>query len=88
MKTKYPRTYHFDFSLGVSSDDKIAKSLKSLENKEVVVTTKLDGENSSLYTDFYHARSLDSSNHESRSWLKQKHAEIAYLIPNGWGYIF
>ena len=84
MKVKYPRTYHFDFSPGVSSDDKIISSLDSFEGQDVIVTMKMDGENSTIYNDYYHARSLDSGPHESRSWLKQKQAEIGYLIPSGW----
>jgi hypothetical protein len=84
MRVKYPRTYHFDFSPGVSSDDKIIQSLENFIGKQVIVTEKMDGENSSLYSDFYHARSLDSAHHESRSWLKHKQSEIGYLIPEGW----
>lgn len=83
-RIKYPRTYHFDFSLALSSDDKLISSLDSFYNKPIVVTEKLDGECTTMYNDYIHARSIDSSNHESRSWVKQKQAEIGYLIPNGW----
>lgn len=84
MRVKYPRTYHFDFSLGLSSDDKLISSLDAFEGQEVVVTTKMDGENTTLYSDYTHARSLDSGHHESRSWIKSKQAEIGHLIPQGW----
>ncbi len=48
------------------------------------MTEKMDGENSSLYRDGYHARSLDSRHHPSRNWVKAMHAGIAHLIPEGW----
>ena len=71
MYKKYPRTFHLPFSEGVQSDDKIMKDLSSLEGKEVIVTYKMDGENTTLYRDHMHARSIDSAFHESRSWVKQ-----------------
>lgn len=35
-----------------------------------MVTEKLDGENTTMYADHIHARSLDSRHHESRNWVK------------------
>lgn len=67
---KYPRTYHLNFSLGVQSDDKIQHDLSSLIGQEVVVTLKMDGENTTLYNDHIHARSIDSAFHPSRAWVK------------------
>lgn len=84
MKIKYPRTMHLPFSAGVSSDDRVIETLDSFEGKEVVVTIKMDGENSTLYRNHYHARSLDSSHHDSRTWIKQFHGRIAHLIPDNW----
>ena len=77
---KYPRTLHFPWS-HPTSDDKILPSTKCFHGKEVVVTEKLDGENSTLYTDHYHARSLTSSHHPSRTWIKNMHAMIRANIP-------
>ena len=51
---------------------------------EVVVTEKLDGENTSMYRDDFHARSLDGRSHPSRSWVKALHGQIAHEIPDGW----
>ena len=48
------------------------------------LTEKLDGENTSLYTDYIHARSLDSRHHPSRAWVKALQASIAADIPRGW----
>jgi hypothetical protein len=77
---KYPRTFHFPFSEGVSSDDKIQDDLSLLKD-DIVISLKLDGENTNLYNDYIHARSLDSRNHPSRDWVKKFHAEIKHNIP-------
>jgi len=83
-RVKYPRTSHLPFSLGRTSDD-IGLSLhNNLTDKQVVVTIKLDGENTTLYHDGFHARSLDSRHHISRDWLAQFHASFAHDIPEGW----
>lgn len=85
---KYPRTYHIDFSESLSSDDKMIKDLTSFENKDVVVSVKMDGENFTGYNNYSHARSLDSNNHPSRNWIKGFWAERQYLIPEGWRFCF
>lgn len=80
---KYPRTFHLPFSPGVGSDDKIQHFYEScFTGREIVVTEKMDGECSSIYSDGTHARSLDSNHHESRSWLKQFHGSIKHRIPD------
>lgn len=81
---KYPRTPHLPWSSGYSSDDIVLKKLLHFEGKEVVVTEKLDGENTTMYTDYIHARSLNSRPHPSREWVKKLHASLCYLIPEGW----
>jgi hypothetical protein len=82
MKIKYGRTGHLPWSEGVTSDDKIIESLDGFIGQEVVVSLKLDGENSAMAKDYTHARSLDSRHHWSRSRLKQLHAELSYYIPD------
>jgi len=84
MKYKYPRTKHFVWSPGATSDDKILKDTSCFNGKTVVITEKMDGENSTLGRDYYHARSLDSRDHSSRSWIKQFHASIKNDIPEGY----
>lgn len=85
---KYPRTYHLPFSEGASDEDKLwnyNEVISNFENKEVVVTVKMDGENSSIYSNNYtHARSLDNSYHPSRSWLKNYASSFSYKIPKNW----
>lgn len=81
---KYPRTPHLPWSPGASPDDEVRYTLTGLEGREVVVTEKLDGENTSLYADHVHARSLDSVHHPSRSWVKALQGRVGPLIPPGW----
>jgi hypothetical protein len=51
MKHKHPRTYHLPWTEELHGDDKILKSLEPFLDKEVIVTEKRDGENTSLYHD-------------------------------------
>jgi hypothetical protein len=44
----------------------------------------MDGENTSLYREAIHARSLDSAHHPSRSWVKGLQGQIGHSIPEGW----
>jgi hypothetical protein len=84
-KIKYPRTYHFHFSEGMGNDDKKIKNYNDFVGKEVIATVKMDGENSTGYSDNYtHARSIDSQHHSSRDWFKKFWAERAYKLPEGW----
>ncbi|MEN3612948.1 RNA ligase family protein [Plantactinospora sp. ZYX-F-223] len=80
----YPRTPHLPWSPGVAADDLRVGDLSGLRGREVVVTEKLDGENTTLYRDGLHARSLDSAHHPSRAWLKALHGRIAAGLPAGW----
>lgn len=81
---KYPRTYHLPWSPGTNSEDRILKNIDNFIGKEVIVTEKMDGENTTLYKDNIHARSISSDNHLSRDWVKAFHSEISYDIPDGW----
>jgi len=78
---KYPRTYHLSWSDGITSDDKIIKNLDSFKNKQVIVTEKMDGENTNLYAKYIHARSLTMKRHPSNAWVKNFHASIKQDIP-------
>ncbi|MFE9936799.1 RNA ligase family protein [Streptomyces hirsutus] len=84
MRVPYPRTPHLPWSPGAASDDVRAGDLSGLRGREVVVTEKLDGENTTLYTDGLHARSLDSAHHPSRAWVKGLQGRIGAEIPHGW----
>ncbi|MGW1618112.1 RNA ligase family protein [Streptomyces sp. NPDC002172] len=84
MRTHYPRTRHLPWSPGATSDDLRVTDLSGLRGREVVVTEKLDGENTTLYADGLHARSPDSAHHPSRAWVKALQARIGHALPDGW----
>jgi hypothetical protein len=75
---------HLPFSPGLQNDDRLIESLVGLIGREVIVTEKMDGENTTLYTNGFHARSLDSRHHPSRDWIKRFHGNMSYMIPEGW----
>ena len=72
---KFSRTFHVPWSEGATSDDKILKDLSHFYGKEVVITEKLDGENTTMNRVNIHARSLDSKGHWSRERVKQLYNE-------------
>ncbi|MCC0099760.1 AAA family ATPase [Streptomyces flavotricini] len=84
MRTHYPRTPHLPWSPGAAADDVRATRFGGPAGCEVVVTEKLDGENTTLYADGLHARSLDSGHHPSRAWVKGLQSRIGAGIPAGW----
>ncbi|MEO6302348.1 MAG: RNA ligase family protein, partial [Bacteroidia bacterium] len=79
---KYPRTYHMPNSTG-TKDDKTLENDSQFHNEEVVVTLKMDGENTSGYYDHIHARSIDSGSHESRDWVKGLWAQKGWQLSPG-----
>lgn len=80
-RCKYPRTHHLAFSPGVHSDDRVITDMSAFEGKRVIATLKMDGENTTLYQDYLHARSIDSRSHPSRDWVKNFWSKISYEIP-------
>lgn len=81
---KYPRTFHLPWSPGMHDDDRMMKDVSIFEGKKVIVMEKMDGENTTLYDDYLHARSVSSGNHPSRNWMKSFHAQICADIPEDW----
>jgi hypothetical protein len=81
---KYPRTLHLPWSESITSDDKVLKSIDSFLGKHVIITTKMDGGNISMYYDHIHARSVESKHHVSQTWVKQFHSQIRHNIPEGY----
>jgi hypothetical protein len=88
MKRKYPRTFHLPWSEGQSSDDKtfMPEAVDAMfRGRAVVVTEKLDGENTTIYADgTTHARSLENVAHPARTWVRRFAAEVGPLLPPGW----
>jgi len=89
MEAKHPRTFHCPWSLGRTDDDK-THTLKMINwaferCREVIVTEKADGENTTIYHGGRtHARSLDSKSHPSRDWLRAFAAQVGHDIPENW----
>lgn len=81
---KYPRTPHLPGSPGRSDDDLSLSSIARLTGQEIVITEKMDGENTTLLSDRVHARSLDSAHHPSRAWVKALGARVGPQLPPGW----
>lgn len=84
MYYKYPRTLHTPWSPGGTRDDRILSSMDHFIGKQVIVTEKMDGENTTLYNDHVHARSIASGDHPSRSWVKALQGRIATQLPEKW----
>jgi hypothetical protein len=84
-RVKYPRTFHLPWSPGKTSDDRTMDDPGEVfDATEVVVTEKMDGECTTMYRDYLHARSVDYAPHPSRDRLRALHASIAHDIPEGW----
>lgn len=81
---KYPRTPHLPWSEGGTKGDSKLYNIHHFIGKKVYVTEKLDGENTTLYRDYMHARSIDSPTNFTRSWVQNFHRAIAHNIPEGW----
>ena len=82
---RYPRTFHVPFSPGVTRDDRVLSDLSSFEGKRVVISTKQDGESTTIYADGYlHARSVDGELHPSQSRARAIAASVAFNLPDGW----
>jgi len=84
---KFPRTPHFSWSEGASSDDKWCspETLAYLSSGiEVVVTEKMDGSNYNMTRDRAYARSIDGTSHAWDTPAKAIWANIRYDIPEGY----
>ena len=74
---KYGRTYHLPISPGAASDDKVMGAIDGLLVDDLVITEKMDGENTTIHANGTYARSPDSRHHPSRDWLKAFAASIS-----------
>ena len=83
-RVKYPRTFHLSWSPGMNRDDRQMADERIFEGQHVMICEKLDGENTTWYTDLMTARSLDTDSHPSRSWVKNLWAQKGYQIPKDW----
>lgn len=75
---KHPRLYHFPWSESLTDDDRMLRDLSGMIGKEVIVTEKADGEQTTIYNDYLHARSIDGPSHASRNMVKSFAAQWQY----------
>lgn len=75
-RVKYPRTYHLPGSPGMQTDDRMMPSTAHWDGELITCTLKLDGANSSLYSDGLHGRSVRGRSHPSQSVLRALHAGL------------
>lgn len=84
-RVRYPRTYHLPWSPGATFDDRVMTDpAGAFGGSEVVVTKKMDGECTTMYRDYLHARSVDGASHPSRDRVRALHGAISHNIPEGW----
>ena len=83
-RVKYPRTYHLPWSPGMNRDDRQMEDISVFDGELVVITEKMDGENTTWYSDYTHARSLETASHPSRSYMKGEWSQKGWNIPQGW----
>ena len=83
---KYPRTWHLPDSPNRGTDgDHVHADHSTFTGREVVVTEKLDGENTTIYADGHcHARSVSSGYHPTRTWVRALAGRVSHQLPAGW----
>ena len=80
---KYPRTPHLPWSEGAAENDILLSNADMFEGMNVVVSEKMDGENTTITFDRVHARSTSSLDHSSRHWVKKLWSQMRFDIPPG-----
>ena len=83
MYHKYPKTLHLPGSPS-RQPDQCHANLEQFKGRDILITEKMDGENTTMYRDHIHARSIDSRHHPSRDWVKAFHGQMKHMIPEGW----
>jgi len=87
MSDKYPRTYHFSWSPGVSSDDKVAPDVSFLLNVPLIITEKIDGGSCMMSnTDIFARTHSGPPTHPSFNIGKAIHASIKHELVDGLDY--
>lgn len=80
---KYPRTVHLPWS-NASDGDRILAHTNHFDGRYVIVTEKMDGENTTMYNDHIHARSVTGTVKNTQSWVRRFWSNIRYDIPDGY----
>ncbi len=82
-RVKYPRTTHLPNSPGSDEDDVHLSDFTALAAGEIVLTEKMDGENTTIGKGYVHARSVDSVAHPSRTWVRALAGRLWHELPDG-----
>lgn len=77
---KFERTTHLPWSPGFHGDDLKLVDINHLLNKQLIVTEKLDGENTCIFREGHHARSEDSKMTPWRNIVASIHGQIRHLL--------
>lgn len=80
---KYPRTPHLPTSPGATADD-VYSNWDAFTADEIVVTLKMDGENTTLHSSGMYARSATGRSRPWQSRMRALAATICPSIPPGW----
>lgn len=78
---KYPKSMHTPDSPNLQNDDRRIESMDTLWGREVIITEKLDGENTSMHSSKLHARSEDGSHYPWQAVVKGIWGGVSHLIP-------
>lgn len=78
---QYGRTVHLPLSSDATSDDKVTASLEGLMVEDLVITEKMDGENTTLRAGGPHARSPDSRYRPSFPGLTESACSRHFTLP-------
>lgn len=70
---KYPRTPHWPWSQTVHADDKLHQNPDFFVGRDVVITEKLDGGNTCLWSGEVYARSTSQPSHHDWMGMVRKH---------------
>ena len=81
---KYPHSPHLPWSPGFDADeDMVLESVDHWKGRQVVITEKMNGECSTLFSDYYHARSTIYAPHPSRTHCRAIWGRVRHNIPEG-----
>lgn len=88
QRFRHPSTPHAPWSHSATPDDRHLASMDHFHGREVVQTSKMDGEATVMARDYIHARSPDAKDRSdtmrrSRAWVRALHGQIAHDIPVG-----
>lgn len=84
VSAKYPRTFHFPWSPGGTSDDKRLADVSPLVGVEIIVTEKCDGSNLTYTRKNVFSRSHSGPpSHASFDLAKATHGRISHQISEG-----